>query len=210
MTTNERAVALRDFLYERCCKGRSMKYRDPQERNDFVVSWVEPRCFLWYYPKSANGKPAYSVAPSMLIMLAGQNPAADTEEYLDSRHGISRPKELGAVTRFQVALTIYEPGERSSQARKTQDPHDVYLPEEEDAGAAVLNDWMESVTRCLIGEGAVPGSDMVLIEKEMEWAPLIDNGAIADRRPLYIGVLNVSFGALIQGDTNENVRALLD
>lgn len=211
--TRERLEALGRWVHENCCKGRSMKV--PVLRGkDYDVEYGEPKCFLGnYYPLMvSSAKEPYKIAPSILIMTGGGLAAGETEEYLDSRQGISRPKEVGATLNVQLIHVLYDPGERTG--KRTDDgkafPHEaIRWDDEKDEGSLQLMDWMDDTQAALLGADSIPGCDLIVKRGTVGWEPLKENGAVADRRPLYLGFVSVTFEAPTHEEDNDIINDLL-
>lgn len=207
-----RVEALAKWVQETCCKGRMMK-TPAAGGSDYAVEWSEPRCFAGnFFPQmTADGK--YSVAPSILVMYAGGDGAGDTSEYLDSRQKINRPDEMGETLQVQLIHTIYNPptrtGERNGEGKcdpkKALDWNDAC-----DEGSMVLLDWLDDTKAALLGAYSIPGCDLVVKRKTVRWEPLMENGAVADRRPFYLGVVAVTFETVTREDMNETIHDILD
>lgn len=212
MRNRQRLERLREWTFTRCCEGRSMK--TPVARgSDYDIAWAEPRCFLGSYPPWAqNPREEYKVAPSILILTGGGLAAGETDEYIDSRSGISRPKDIGATLTVQLIHALYEPGERTG-VRKDDgraDPREALQRNEEaDEGHLALIDWMDDTMAALIGADAIPDTDLIVNRKTVGFELLKENGALADRRPLYLGFVTVTFSALTRADDNPIIDDLL-
>lgn len=181
---------------------------------DYDIEYKEPECFLGnYYPMMvSNVKEPYKIAPSILIMTGGGLAAGETEEYLDSRQGISRPKEVGATLNVQLIHVIYDPGERTGVLKEdgSADPHEAFKwDNERDEGSLFLMDWMDDTQAALLGADSIPGCDLIVKRSTVGWEPLKENGAVADRRPLYLGFVSVTFEAPTREKDNDIINDLL-
>lgn len=213
LRTRARLEALEKWVYKTCCKGRSMKTPVPRGR-DYDVAYAEPKCFLGnYYPLMvADAKEPYKIAPSILIMTGGGLAAGETEEYLDSRQGIRRPHEVAATINVQLIHVIYDPGERTGvrTAQGRENPHEaITWNESRDEGTLTLLDWMDDTQAALLGADSIPGCDMLIKRGTVGWEMLKENGAVADRRPLYLGFVTVTLEAPTREDENETINDLL-
>lgn len=209
LTYAQKRRAFRDWVYEHCCKGRRMKTPVPRGR-DYDVKWTEPRCFGGdLYPvRVLDRRNPYSITPSILIEAVSHTPYAGTAEYLDSRQKVSRPKDLGNTMTLNLIHSLYEPGERVREATDG-DPHELLLTDEEmDTGSMLLWQWMEDTAAALQAALNVAGmtakAESILIE------PLTENEAVSDRRPLYMGVVQVVLVGLNRQMPNPEISALLD
>ena len=208
MRNRERMTRFCEWVKKTCCEGRMMKTPVKSGRND-DIHWEQPRCFAGnLYPPFSSSDP-YSVAPSILVMCGGGDGAGETSEYLDSRRHVNRPDEMGETLEFQLIHAIYEPGNRTGA--KTGDPHMALdVDDAVDEGTLVLMDWMDDTKAALLGADSIPGTDLVVKRKTVRWEPLKENGAVADRRPVYLGVVAVTFETHTREDMNEDIQTLLD
>lgn len=209
MTYEEKRRMLRDWVYENCCKGRQMKTPVPRGR-DYDVKWAEPHCFGGdnYPARVKDIKNPYSVAPSILITGVSFKPYAETSEYLDSRQKVSRPKNVGNTMTLNLIHAVYDPGERVA-ARKDGDPHEMLLTDETmDTGSMILWQWMEDTAAAIHAALSIAGmtvkDDSIIIE------PLTENESVSDRRPIYLGVVQVALISLNREMQSPEISALLD
>lgn len=205
----QRLDVVHKWVYEKLCKGRSMK---TPGQNEYDVVWTEPRCFLCNLPASARGVP-FNIAPGLLLLVGGGLAAGDTSKYLDNRNGISRPEDVGAALQLQIVHVMYEPGERTGIRKEDgrADPKEaLVINEEADEGMLKLIDWMEDTMSALIGAESIPGTDLIVKKDTVGFEPFKENGGLADRRPFYLGHVVVEFAALTHGDDNELISKLLE
>ena len=205
---SERMRALREWVYTRCCKGRTMKTPVVRGR-DLDVAWREPKCFGGdFYPARAlDRRNPYSIAPSILVARISHTPYAETMEYLDSRIKVSRPKELGNTLTINLIHTVYEPGERTESGGG--DPHEALATDESiDTGSLILGQWMEDTAAELAAALSVAG--MAVKRSSIVIEPLIENEAVSDRRPLYLGVVQATLVGVDRELPNPEISALLD
>lgn len=211
MRTRQRMEGFGKWVRETLCEGRVMKAPVIGGR-DYDVQWVQPRCFTGnLYPPFSSGEP-YSVAPSILVMCGGGDGAGETSEYLDSRHKVHRPDDIAETLEFQLIHAIYEPGTRTGQKTDGRDePHAALdICDEMDEGTLALMDWMDDTKAALLGADSIPGTDLVVKRRSVRWEPLKENGAVSDRRPVYLGVVAVTFETHTREEVNEEIRGLLD
>lgn len=213
LRTRTRLEAFAEWVRKNCCAGRSMK-TPVLNGKDYDVEYREPMCFLGnYYPLMvSSAKEPYKIAPSILIMTGGGLAAGETEEYLDSRQGISRPKEIGTTLNVQLIHALYDPGERTGKrsADGAVTPHEAILwDDEKDAGSLALMDWMDDTQAALLSADSIPGCDLIVKRNTVGWEPLKENGAVADRRPLYLGFVSVTLEAPTREDENNIINDLL-
>ena len=212
MRNRERFQKFGEWVRENCCKGREMKTPVTGGR-DYDVKWAEPQCFVGnLYPLMSARADAASVTPSILVMCGGGDGAGETSEYLDSRQHINRPDEVGETLEFQLVHAIYEPGTRTGKMTgERETPHEsMEWNDLCDEGSMVLVDWMDDTKAALLGADSIPGTDLIIRRKSVRWEPLKENGAVADRRPFYMGVVAVTCETQTREDNNRTIQALLD
>ena len=207
-----RMRAFQAWVYENCCKGRTMKTPVVRGR-DIDVAWGEPRCFGGdlFPARAKDRKNPYSIAPSILITRITQTPKANMQEYLDSRQKVSRPKDLANTVTLNLIHTVYEPGERNEDEAESGDAHDAFETDETiDTGSLILGDWMEETAYALIGALSVAG--MTVKPESVIIEPLTENGEVADRRPLYLGAVQVQLVGVARetAQYSASIRACLD
>lgn len=208
MRYRQRLEKVRDWARKKLCTGRQMK---TPGKNDYDIVWAEPRCFLCTYPTAVK-EDLINVAPGLLLLAGGGYGASDTSEYLDNRSGIDRSKDMGATLSMQFVHVIYDPGERTGIRKEDgrADPKQALIIDENaDNGALTVIDWMDDTMAALIGAKSIPGTDLIVNEKTVRFNPLTENGAIADRRPFYLGIVTVDFNSVTRGDNNNEIEAIL-
>jgi hypothetical protein len=190
MSTRKRLSALQEWAEDRLCKGRSMK--TPGD-TDFSVVYTQPRAFVALYPWRLTETTEYSIAPSILI-IPDVSPAQDPRTYAyDRAEGVARSRDLGAQLNIRMIFCVYEPGERLEDLQTSLNPVED-LMEVSNSGFFTLTDWMDEAAEQLLREKSIPGSDLFVYEDTIRWAPMMQEDAIVDQRPLYYGVLQAGFG----------------
>jgi hypothetical protein len=194
-TTRARIEALRAYL-EKINAGRDMKA--PGESISDII-YRTPAVHVGFYPNRpqpmARASRALDTdaasAPSILIMLAPSQAQNMEEERFDQRQNIGRPDELGGKLSITLLFAVYEPGTRLHG-------FDGHSPERimdaTDEGFYTLTDWMDDVVAALITARHIPGSDMYVWPGSVQYSSYADGDYIADRRPLYYGMVSVTFG----------------
>lgn len=216
MRTYERLEALREWTYEKVCKGKMMK----APAKDMDVSNVvrqEPQVFLAWFPTrpdehgySAEGP--MSAAPSILIM-----PCESYGKYIEvfrkANYDVHRPQEMGQSLRCQLLFTVFEDGVRMPgfvDSAKSGKFDMSLIKEGTQDGLHTLLDWMDEFKEALLGQKVLPGTDLSLSEASMTYG-LYQNGEyVADKRPIYYGIVEVAFTCHADEKPNRDIARLLD
>lgn len=217
MRTGDRLDALEKFLFKHLCAGRTMK--TPAQDYDIAgMTMQEPRCFTCYYPSMPDltgriEQEGLTVCPSILILPNISSAKQMEEKRFDRYNNVHRPKELGQTLTVQLLFCIYEPGTRLPgflKSAESEEGLDMRLFEEGTRqGARTLFNWMDDGMELLLGQQQIPGTDLFLLEEQFTYAPYTDQNYIVDRRPLYYGVMNVTFGCYADAGRNPAVEAFL-
>lgn len=201
----ERLIRLGEWVRDTCCEGMMLKTLARAQGKD-EVKLIRPRCFVGnFYPTGTESDP-YNVSPSILVMFAGGNGSGETMKYMDNRNSVKRPKEIAQTLEVQLIHSVYEPIKRPVSKGNTDMPFSECI----DEGSLVLQDWMEQTMAHLIGADSIPGTDLFIQPETVRWEPLKEDGAVADRRPIYLGVVTVTFETETRQDDNAAIRALLE
>lgn len=208
MTTRERMEAVKVFVYDTCCKGRKMRTPGADGTID-KVCYEEPRVYVGYYPiKQETQEVPRCAIPSILIMMAPGHAYMDQEERLDRYGGIKRSEDLGQVLALQLLFTCYEPENRGVDFGVSGRISD--LDEYTEEGFYQLTGWMDELQSALMGAESIPGSDLMVWKNSVQPSPVLENGYLIDKRPIYRGVVNCKFRCYVNRALNENLRNLLD
>lgn len=70
-------------------------------------------------------------------------------------------------------------------------------------GLLTLTDWMDDCMEGMLRDMCIPGTDLFLEENTMTYSLYTDQAYVVDKRPIYFGFINVSFGCY----ANEGVRS---
>lgn len=194
-TTRARIEALRAYL-ENINAGREMKA--PGESIGDIV-YRTPGVHVAFYPNRPQPMARTSraldtdaaSAPSILIMLAPSQAQNMEEERFDQRQNIGRPDELGGKLTLMLLFSVYEPGTRL-HGFDGRNPERIM--DATDEGFYTLTDWMDEVVAALVTARHIPGSDMYVWPGSVQYSSYADGDYIADRRPLYYGLVSVTFG----------------
>lgn len=207
MTTKERLEAVRRYVYEKVCVGRSM--RTPgHDRTIDSVGFVEPRVYIGYYPtKPPPNTMPVDAAPSILIMFQDHKAKDTLEQRFDRYAGIKRPAELGAKLSLQFLFTVYEPQLRGIEFAQTRKVG--ALEEYTEDGLFEATTWADELQGWLMGDRMIPDSDLYVMEETLVMGPHSDQGFQADYRPYYNIVLYATFGCYTDRKPNETIQQLL-
>ncbi len=201
MRTSERLRKLKEFVYENLCEGRVMKTPAPGGDITQIVR-MEPRCFLGYYPTRPDKTEAMyeaglNTAPSILIMPVGGYVKNQEEERFDRYSNVHRPKEMGQSLTVQVLFSAFQDDLRLPGFLDAVESGETYpmnlIREGTEDGLMTLLNWMDDFDDLLLSEKYVPGTDLSVIEKTMEYGMWSDQKFIKDDRPLYQGLCTLTF-----------------
>lgn len=201
MRTTERLRKLKEWTYDTVCKGRSMKTPAPNMDVRQVVR-QEPKVFIGYTPMRPDSSTytgeidPLNVAPGILIIPVGGALKDQEEQRFDRYNGVHRPKEMGQSLSVQVLFFVYEDGVRLPGFVETAKAgaYDMSLMAEgSQEGMTILLDWMDDFKDAILSKKAVPKTDLILNEAESRYGLYADQKYIADRRPSFIGMVNLTF-----------------
>jgi len=199
MTTERRLRGLQNWLRAELCAGRKMKA--PAGHGDLSRwEWVEPDVFIDFYPeRDARGETAEFVSPSILVMHGASRMKFAEEQRFDQYRNIHRPQEMGQSLAVSLLFAVYEQGTRLPglipDLRETGKLDMARLLPGTEEGIYTLSGWMDEAIRKLLGLGHVPGTDL-FIDRRVEdgaYSPLMDSNYIIDKRPVYLGFINLEF-----------------
>lgn len=214
LLTRNRLDRLRAWLTEAVCVGREMKAPGKSLTD---IRYEQPRVYVGYYPIrplkkgtiATGGTFDYASAPAILIMFTPSK-ARDMEiEHFDRYNNIHRPQEFGGKLNISLLVSVYEPGTRLP-GFDGNDPNGII--DESENGLFTLTDWMDDIQRALLAQETIPGTDMYVITSTIQYSPYVDGDYIADRRPYFYGMINLTFGyyAAISIKSDGAVEAALD
>lgn len=216
MRTLERLKKLCDWTYDTVCRGRVMKAPAPNQ-DITVFASQEPRVFLGFTPTRPDttgmpeGVDPANVAPGIIIMPTQGFAKNQEEQRFDRYSGVHRPKSMGQSVNAQVLFMVYEDGVRlpgfTDTARAGAYDMDLIM-EGTQEGLGTLFNWMDDFMTALLSVKTIPGTDMMLNEAEMQYGLYSDQKYISDRRPVYIGVISVTFQCHAD-EYNDQVNNLL-
>ncbi len=219
MNTYARLKGLRDLLYGRLCSGREMKAPGPQGDLTEIVT-QEPGCYIGFAPGRMDRtgyQPAQDVTsavPSIIIMPSRSYADYMEEKRFDRYNNVKRPQDLGQHLSVCILFQIYEPGVRlpgfAAGADETGRGLDMTkFMEGTEQGMMTLLDWMDEAKALLIGMDTVPGTDLFLYRESAVYSPYEDQNYIVDRRPIFIGYINVDFGCYAERGAQDVIEEYL-
>jgi len=221
MRTRKRLLALKQWTFDRICKGRSMKTpgRDEDGNEDItVIARQEPQVFLGWQPMrpDESGIPRIdplNVCPGILIAPNIGNAKLVEEKRFDRYSNVHRPQELGRWLNVDVLFSVYEPGIRLPgfvESAESEEGLDMSkLVEGTEEGLFTLTDWIDDFLDALVAAKSIPGSDLFVDEASILYGPYQEGGYIADKRPLYYGLITAKFQCYAEGENNDVVSKLL-
>lgn len=216
MRTAERMQKLRDWIYSELCQGREMK--TPAKNGDITkICRQEPKCYIGYFPmrpdssEDAPEDPA-NVAPSILIMpCTGYTKYAEKKPD-DRTYHVNRLRSYQQNFSVQVLFTVFEDGLRQPGfIEKAQaGAYDMSLIREgTEEGLFTLWNWMDELERKLLGLKVIPGTDLYLDEDTMNFGMYADQKYLTDNRPIYQGIVAMTFLGYAEEATNQQINDLL-
>lgn len=215
MRTMERLRKLQDWTFRTICEGRQMK--TPAKNMDVrQIARQEPKCYLAFMPTRPDTSgmveiDPLNVCPGIILMPNGGYWKYMEEQRFDRYNKVHRPKEMGQSLTVQAAFFVYEDGVRLPGFADVAElgPYDMSLMREgTDDGLTALVNWMDDFRDRLLSLKTIPNTDMYLNEAECQYGLYSDQKFISDRRPVYIGMVNVTFQCHAD-EYNAEIDALL-
>ncbi len=213
MRTVERLQKLKGWAEKNLCVGRIMK----APADDFDITQIitkEPKVYLAWAPMEINKAGGYvetivaKTVPSIIIMPKASNAKVVEEKRFDRYSGVHRPKDLGNQLTVDILFSVYEPGTRMpgfiDSGNDKGEGLDVSLfLEGTEQGLFTLLNWMDDAVTILLRDLCIPGTDLLLNEETVIKSLYTDQAYVTDRRPIYYGFINCTFG----GYSNEGQKA---
>ncbi len=226
MRSWERMKKMQKFFFDELCKGREYKTPKPSGDSEYApliadTTMGEPRAFLGWQPMSQNTpgrvdpRDPFSVCPAITIMPNASYARYVAEKRFDRYQGVHRNQDMGQGPSALILFSIYEPGIRLPGFREAMEKHapnamDLLLDGTE-AGLQTLLDWMDDAIELLLRERTIPGTDLILDNpEEFRYSLFTDQAYIVDRRPLYYGLLNVTFKGYASPGNDHGERTRVD
>lgn len=218
MRTTERLLGLKNFLTSELCTGREMKA--PGEKLNIAdIQYQTPKCFLAWAPMKNDPygqatEDLMAVVPGIVVMPRQSYGKYMEEKRFDRYNNVHRPPDLGQHLSVSILFSVYEPGTRLPGFIETVGTQgsgmdtDLIL-EGTEQGLFTLVNWMDDCMEALLRERNIPETDLFLEESTMTYSLYTDQEYVVDRRPIYYGFINVSFGAYANTGVNPTTNQYL-
>lgn len=214
MRFSERLRGLKRWVNAELCEGRIMK-APGENMNIGEIKTQEPQCFLGWAPSRLDqtGKVRQfpdSVVPSIIIMPNLSYAKYMEEQRFDRYNNVHRPSEMGQHLSVSMLFSVYEPGIRlpgfvESVGEKGKGLDMSLIMEGTEQGFFTLFNWMDDCMQKLLGQKMIPKTDLWLEESKMTYNIYTDQEYVVDRRPIYYGFVNASFGCYADEGTNPEI-----
>lgn len=219
MRTRERLIALKKWLEKELCEGRTMKAPAPNMDIGKIVR-QEPRVYLAWAPARMDStgnlrEDPVSVVPGIIVMPNQSHAKYMEEKRFDRYNNIHRPPDMGQHLSVSILFSVYEPGIRlpgfiSSMGENGQGMDMSLIQEGTEQGLLTLVDWMDDCMEGLLRDRTIPHTDLFLEENTMTYSLYTDQEYVTDKRPIYYGFINVTFGCHANEGVNSQVRNMLN
>ena len=182
------------------------------------VKRQEPQVFLGFSPMRPDQSnftgeiDPLNVAPGIIIIPVGGALKNPEEQRFDRYNKVNRPKEMGQTLTVQVLFFVFEDGVRLPGFVKSAEEgkYDMSLiAEGTQEGLTTLIDWMDDFSDAVMAAKTIPGTDLMLNMAESTYGLYSDQKYIADRRPMFIGYVNLTFQCHAD-EYNDEVTKLLN
>lgn len=217
MRTTERLTKLKGWVYHELCAGRSMK-APSEDMNVTKFIYREPSVYLAYAPLRADetgfvDPTPYGTVPSITI-LPGTGYAKNQEEKRFDRYNhIFRTQQMGQQLPVTLVFAVYEDGVRMpgfiDKYEETGEIDMTLIQEGTEEGFFRLLNWMDDFIEKALGAKTIPGTDLSLVESSMIYGMRSDQKYIADKRPLYFGLVEAIFQCHANEKPNTSINNLL-
>jgi len=218
MRTTERLRKLKEWVDTNLCEGREMKSPAPNQ-NIGIIHTQRPQVYLAWAPTRtdtvAKVQDLSNIAPAILVMPNTGYAKYMEEQRFDRYNNIHRPSEMGQHLAVSILFCVYEPGirlpgfiESVGEGGKGLDMS--LLLEGTEQGLFTLVDWMDDCMEKLIAQKVIPNTDLWLEETKMTYGLYTDQEYVVDRRPMYYGFVNASFGCYADDGANSSIDDLLN
>lgn len=173
----------------------------------------EPRVYVGWYPvrpdvTGLKEPEALTTVPSILIAPTPAKVRAVEERFSDRYDDIYRPKEMGGTFGVSMLFAVYEPGDRLPGF--SEHPTPELLIEATEQGLFTLTDWMDELCAHLLAAKTIPGTDLFLREATLERSLYTEMGMLPDKRPIFYGFVNATFGCYSNEAQNGHIKGLLE
>ncbi|MBR1565336.1 MAG: hypothetical protein IJ649_01105 [Oscillospiraceae bacterium] len=218
MRFTERLTRLKEWTTAELCKGRVMKAPAPGMNIGKIVT-QEPKCFLAWAPArlDQSGQPRadpYSIVPSILIMPNTAYAKYMEEKRFDRYNNVHRPSNMGQHLAVSILFSVYEPGVRlpgfvDSVGENGQGLDMELMREGTEQGLFTLMNWMDDCMQKLLSQQTIPKTDLWVEEATMTYGLYTDQSYVVDRRPIYYGFVNTSFGCYADEGGHSSIDDML-
>lgn len=218
MRFSERLTGLKNWVTKELCEGRTMKAPAANMNIGEIVT-QEPVCYLSWAPTrmDSTGKlreDPISIVPSILIMPNQAYAKYMEEQRFDRYNNIHRPSEMGQHLAVSLLFSVYEPGIRlpgfiDSVGETGKGLNMQLIMEGTEQGFMTLIGWMDDCMQRLLGQKFIPKTDLWVEETTMTYSLYTDQNYVVDRRPIYYGFVNVSFGCYADEGANPAIDKYL-
>lgn len=218
MRTTERLTGLKKWIIQELCAGRSMKA--PGENGNIAdIRYKEPACYLAWAPARLDQTgqvqdDMFSVVPGIIVMPNQSYAKYMEEQRFDRYNHIHRPQQMGAHLSVSILFCVYEPGIRlpgfiESVGKQGKGLSMELIEEGTEQGLFTLCNWMDDCMLGLLREKMIPDTDLFVEESTMTYSLYTDQSYVVDRRPIYYGFINVSFGCYAEEGANPSTNQYL-
>lgn len=219
MRTRTRLEGLKKWVTKELCEGRMMKA--PGKNMDISeIVRQEPKCYLAWAPSRLDATGQYredpiGVCPGIIVMPNQSYAKYMEEKRFDRYNNVHRPPDMGQHLSVSILFTVYEPGIRlpgfiTSVGEKGQGLDISLIEEGTEEGLFTLVDWMDDCMTALLRDRSIPDTDLFLEENTMTYSLYTDQSYVVDRRPIYYGFINVTFGCYAEEGVNSAVKNMLN
>lgn len=219
MRTRQRMKGLQSWVNKNLCDGRMMK-APGAKMNIKDIERKQPVCYVGWAPGRLDQMTGMfkdepqNVVPGIIIMPSQSLGKHMEEQRFDRYNNIHRPPMLGQTLSVSILFIVYEPGTRlpgfiDSIGEKGKGLDTTLILEGTEDGLFTLTDWMDDCLECLLRDKSIPGTDLFVREETISYSLYTDQEYVVDKRPLFYGFVNVTFGAYAEEGNNENNLKLL-
>ena len=201
MRTVERLRKFKEWTYNTVCQGREMKTPAPN-MDVRQIARQEPKVYLAFAPMRPDESNftgeinPLNVTPGIIIAPTFGYLKYMEEQRFDRYNNVHRPKEMGQSLSAQILFFVYEDGVRlPGFIESTKDGAYAMslLAEGTQEGLETLLNWMDDFKDAMLSAKSIPGTDMFLNEAESQYGLYSDQKFVADRRPVFIGMVTATF-----------------
>lgn len=218
MRFTERLTGLKNWVTKELCEGRELKAPGKNMNIGEIVK-KQPECYLAWAPARIDqtGKlqeDPTSVVPGIIIMPSQAHAKYMEERRFDRYNNVHRPSMMGQHLSVAILFSVYEPGVRlpgfvDSVGEKGQGLDMSKITDGTEQGLFTLIDWMNDCMEKLLAQKMIPKTDLWVEEETITFSLYTDQQYVVDRRPVYYGFVNVSFGCYADEGSNPDIDQFL-